>query len=269
MANPLVSGSLWTIVNPLIPVVERRKRNPGRKRKPDRAVLTGIVFVLQTGIQWEYLPQEMGCGCGMTCWRRLRDWQEAGVWEKIRLKLLDHLRNADQIDFSRAAVDSSTVRAFGGGELTGPSPVDRRKRGSKHHLLTDANGVPIVTLLTEANRHDVTQLLPLVNEVPAIGGKPGQPRFRFDQLYADRAYDSQPDRDALRDVGIEPRIPRRNSEHGSGLGVHRWVVERTISWLHQFRRLRIRYEKRADIHDAFLKIGCILICHRMLEPPFC
>jgi len=147
--------------------------------------------------------------------------------------------------------------------------VDRRKSGSKHHLLTDANGVPIVAIVTEANRHDVTQLLPLVNAVPEIAGKPGKPRFRFDQLYADRAYDSEPDREALRQVGTEPMIPRRNTEHGSGLGVYRWVIERTISWLHQFRRLRIRYERRPEIHDAFLKIGCILICHRMLEQAFC
>jgi transposase len=129
--------------------------------------------------------------------------------------------------------------------------------------------VPIVAITTAANRHDVTQLLELVNAVPAIGGKPGAPRFRFDELYADRGYDSDPHREGLREVGIEPQIARRNTEHGSGLGVYRWVVERTHSWLHQFRRLRIRYERRGDIHDAFLTIGCVLICHRMLEKALC
>jgi transposase len=114
MAKPLVSDALWAFVEPFISVKKRRERNPGRKRIPDRAVLGGIIFVLETGIQWEKLPQEMGCGCGMTCWRRLRDWQKAGVWEKIRRALLDHLRHADRIDFARAVVDSSTVRAFGG-----------------------------------------------------------------------------------------------------------------------------------------------------------
>ena len=122
---------------------------------------------------------------------------------------------------------------------------------------------------TAANVHDVTQLLALVNDVPAIKGKGGTPRYRFDELYADRAYDSDPHRDALREVGIEPVIARRNTDHGTGLGVHRWVVERTLSWLHQFRRLRIRYERRADIHDAFLTIGCILISHRMYQNSFC
>ena len=107
------------------------------------------------------------------------------------------------------------------------------------------------------------QLLDLVNDVPAIKGKPGAPRYRFDELYADRAYDCNLDREALKDIGTTPRIARRHRDHGSGLGKVRWVVERTISWLHRFRRLRIRYERRLDIHEAFLTLGCILICHRM------
>lgn len=92
------------------------------------AALTGILFVLKTGIPWEDLPREMGCGCGMTCWRRLRNWQEAGIWDRLHELLLSELRAADKIDFPRAAVDSGTVRAVGGGEKTGPSPTDRGKR---------------------------------------------------------------------------------------------------------------------------------------------
>jgi transposase len=116
MAKPLVSDELWALLEPHIPVRPRKKRNAGRKPLPDRACLTGILFVLVTGIQWELLPQEMGCGCGMTCWRRLRDWQQAGVWDTVHRILLDQLRHADRIDFSRAAVDSATVRAVGAGE---------------------------------------------------------------------------------------------------------------------------------------------------------
>ena len=147
--------------------------------------------------------------------------------------------------------------------------MDRRKPGSKHHLLTDGNGIPIAAKLTAANTHDVTQLLNLVNAVPPIKGKPGSPRYRFGELYADRADDCQADRQALREVGIEPKIAKRNTEYGSRLGVHRCVIERTLSWLHQFRRLHIRYERRADMHEAFLTIGCMLICHRFLEKDFC
>ena len=135
--------------------------------------------------------------------------------------------------------------------------------------MTDGNGLPIVAHTTAANQHDVTELLELVNDVPAIKGKVGHPRYRFDELLADRAYDSDPHREALESVGITPRIARRNTDHGSGLGVFRWVVERTLSWLHQFRRLRIRYERRLDIHEAFVTIACIVICHRSLKTSFC
>lgn len=136
-------------------------------------------------------------------------------------------------------------------------------------MLTDGGGVPIVAKITAAICHDVTQLLNLVNDVPAIKGKPGAPRCRFDERYADRGDDSEPHRQALREVGIMPRIARRRTAHGSGLGKVRWVVERTLSWLRQFRRLRIRYERRLDIHEAFLTIGCLLICHRRLEAALC
>jgi len=112
MAKPVVSDELWAVVAPLMPK-PRPKKKAGRPRVPDRACLTGIVSVLKTGIQWEYLPREMGCGSGMTCWRRLRDWQEAGVWWELHRVLLDRLGEADRIDWSRASVDSSTIPARG------------------------------------------------------------------------------------------------------------------------------------------------------------
>ena len=123
-------------------------------------------------------------------------------------------------------------------------------------------------ILTGANRHDATQLLPLVDAVPPVRGQRGRPRRRPERLYADRAYDSRQHRKDLRARQIAPALARRGTEHGSGLGVHRWVVERTLSWLHQFRRLRVRYERRADIHEAFLSLGCSIICFRRLSS-FC
>src|SRR6202453_2921262 len=124
MAKPLVPDALWERIESLLPA-QRPKPRGGRPPKPDRAVLAGILFVLRTGIPWEYLPKEMGCGSGMTCWRRLRDWHEAGVWQKLHEVLLAELQGADQIDWSRAVVDSASVRALGGGEKTGPNPTDR------------------------------------------------------------------------------------------------------------------------------------------------
>jgi transposase len=115
MPKQIVTDELWEMVEPLIPEVERRARFPGRRRIDDRKVLTGILFVLQTGIPWEHLPQEMGCGTGMTCWRRLKEWQDQGVWQRLHEVLLDRLNYADEIDWSRAAIDSSQVRAVFGG----------------------------------------------------------------------------------------------------------------------------------------------------------
>jgi transposase len=120
MTRPLVTDELWQIIEPLLPrrrpVRRNRRRRGGRPPIDDRRVLAGIVFVLKTGIPWEYLPQEMGCGCGMTCWRRLRDWNAAGVWQRLHRVLLDKLNAADKIDWSRAVVDSASVRAMHGGK---------------------------------------------------------------------------------------------------------------------------------------------------------
>jgi len=129
-------------------------------------------------------------------------------------------------------------------------------------VITDANGLPLACCLTGAHAHDVTQLLPLVDAIPPLQGRRGRPRHRPQRVQADRAYDSQGHREQLRQRGIQPILARRNTPHGSGLGVFRWAVERCLAWLHQFRRLRIRYERRADIHEAFLKIGCSLILAR-------
>lgn len=116
MAKELVSDELWELVEPLLPPPKpRRLRHPGRKPMDRRKVLTGIIFVLRSGIPWEMLPKEMGCGSGMTCWRYLRDWHQAGVWQQLHEVLLAALQGADQIDWSRAVVDSGSVRALFGG----------------------------------------------------------------------------------------------------------------------------------------------------------
>ena len=265
MAKPLLPDELWNRIEPLLPPPKpRRFRYPGRKRVDDRKALTGILFVLKTGICWEDLPQELGCGSGMTCWRRLRDWQDAGVWQALHELLLAELNADDRIDWSRAAVDSSSVRALGGGEKTGPNPTDRAKTGSKHHIITDGGGIPLATTLTGANAADVGQLEPLVDAIPPVRGKPGRPRSRPDRVYADRAYDSDPHRDRLRDKGIDPQIARRRTAHGSGLGRYRYVVERTFSWFHRPRKLRLRTEWRADMQEALMSLCCSLICWSVL-----
>jgi transposase len=151
------------------------------------------------------------------------------------------------------------------GAETGPSPVDRARNGSKHHLLVDATGIPLAWTLTGGNRHDITQLIPLVDRVPPVRGKVGRPRRRPDRVAADRGYDHDKYRRQLRQRRITPEIARRQTQHGCGLGRYRWVVERTFAWLHQFKRLLVRYDRRSEIHEAFLAVGCCLVCYRRLS----
>lgn len=129
----------------------------------------------------------------------------------------------------------------------------------------DADGTPLACTLTAANRHDVTQLIPLVDAIPPIGGKPGATLKRPEEVMGDRAYDSDPHRLALSARGIATSLARRREPHGSRLGVLRYVVERTIALWHQFRRLRTRFDKRPDVHEAFMRIGCAMICWRRLH----
>jgi transposase len=121
--------------------------------------------------------------------------------------------------------------------------------------------VPLVVQLTAANRHDVNTLLPLVVEIPAVAGKPGRPKQKPAALVADKAFSCDRLRTLLRWLGIKPEIPRRGDDE-RGLGKRRWFIERTRSWLHQFRRLRIRWDRRPDIHQAFLSLDAAIICYR-------
>jgi len=128
MAKPMLTDELWERIAPLLPPKPPRPKG-GRPSVPDRAALTGILFVLRTGMQWEFLPKEMGC-CGMTCWRRLRDWQASGVWQRIWGSFLNELGQADAIQWQRALVDSSSVRAVFGGRLRVRTPRTAPKRGA-------------------------------------------------------------------------------------------------------------------------------------------
>ncbi len=131
-------------------------------------------------------------------------------------------------------------------------------------MITDGGGVPLAVTLTGGNRHDVTQLIPLIDAVPPVKDRRGRPRKRPQELYADRAYDYDVYRRQIWAKGIKPRIARRGTPHGSGLGVHRWVIEQTIALLHWFLRLRIRWEIRDDIHEAFMTLAASVICWRRL-----
>jgi transposase len=188
----------------------------------------------------EFLPQEQGFGSGMAAWRRLRDWNAAGVWRRLHETLLAELHAAGALDWSRA------------------------RTGSKHHLITEAHGIPLQVSMTGDNRNDVTQLMPLIEAIPTVRGRRGRPRRRPDAIYADRGYDHDTYREQVRAVAITRSSPGRGEEQGSGLRVYRWVVEQRFALLRWFRRHRVRWEIRDDVHEAFLRLACAIICFRRL-----
>ena len=153
MPQVLVDDALWTLIEPLLPKRRRRNRRyAGRKPIPDRAVLTGILFVLRSGVPWNMLPREMGCGSGTTCWRRLVRWQRAGVWKRLHRRAAGRIAPAGRVGSRARRGRQLLAPRAARGKKTGPNPTDRRKAGSKHHVLTDAHGIPLVATLTAANR---------------------------------------------------------------------------------------------------------------------
>jgi transposase len=264
MATAHMPEEFFDLVAHHLPPEESIGPKGGRPRVGHRAVVRVIWFVLATGARWEDVPPEMGCS-GRTAHRRLRRWEEAGIWDRLHADLLRLLRKAGELETDTVIVDGVTVRAFGGGDQTGPSPVDRRKAGTKHTLLVDRHGVPLAIRTAGANASDHRQIIPLVRDFPKVGGKPGRPKQRPDDLYADRGYDSEGTRQLLRWLGIEPHIARRRTPHGSGLGKIRWVVERTISWLKGLRRMRVRYDRLGVIQDAWTTLAASVICFRILH----
>jgi transposase len=248
MPKPLVTDELWAFVEPLLPE-EPPKPKGGRPRVDDRAALTGILFVLKTGIPWGMLPQEMGCGSGMTCWRRLRGWHEAGVWERLHEAPLDRLGEADRLDWERASLDSAAVPARGGGRKDRPEPDGSRQTGLEAPPCGRPRGRP-------ARGEAIGGQRPRLEDARGGRGRdPADPRAAAGQawppaqapeeaLHADKAHDSSRCRKALSKRGIKSRIARRGVGSSERLGRHRWLVERTLSWLNRYRRPKVRYERR-------------------------
>lgn len=152
-----------------------------------------------------------------------------------------------------------------GGAGVGPSPVDRGKSGSKHHLICDGNGTPLKVITTGGNVPDITQTLALVDGVPPVAGRPGRPARRPKSLLGDKGYDSRHVRRELTCRRILPVISRRGEPDIRGLGRLRYVVEQTFALLHQFKRLATRWERRLDLHDSLISLACTLICWRRLN----
>jgi len=265
MADACMPERFYELARPILPPEQEPGSDGGRPRKAHHTVLKVIWFVLVTGCRWKDVPQEMGC-CGETARTRLQAWERAGIWDQLHRLLLTMLRKENELHPETAIVDTAQVRAFGGGDATGPSPVDRRKKGTKYTLLVDRGGVPLVIRAVAANRSDQLELLPAVVSFPIVGGKPGRPRTHPKKLYGDAGFDCEATRTILRWLGIEPHIRHRHEQHGSHLGRVRWVVERTISWVKGLRRMRVRYDRSGVSIDAWTSIAAAVVClHILME----
>ncbi len=270
MARPILDDELWSLIQPLLPTTEATSDViPGaqaarRSRRSDWHPVRAAI---------RYSLGNASAGNGL----RFRHELLAQATRLVaRGRLGSTARGtAGQASCGRSHRLVARGRRFvlhscsGIGSKTGPNPTDRARPGSKHHLVTEAQGIPLALILTGANRNDVTQLLPLIEAIPPIRGKRGRPLSKPVVVQADRGYDHDKYRKPLHAADIATQIARRGEPHGSGLGKTRWVVERTFAWLHNFRRLRIRFEHLATIHEAFMKIAACVICWRQLQNSLC
>ncbi|MEU5191622.1 IS5 family transposase [Streptomyces klenkii] len=263
LAERLVPDELWELFRRVVPPTEViRPQGGGKRRAEDREVLTAIIFVATSGCTWRQLPPVFG-PCWPTVYRRFAQWSRERVWARLHRVILDELGARGELDWSRCAIDSVSIRAAKG-PLTGPNPTDRGKNGSKVHLLTDRKGLPLSLGISAANLHDSQALMPLVRGIPPIHSRRGPRRRRPGKLYADKGYDYRHLRRWLRSRGITHRIARKGIEPSHRLGRHRWVVERTVSWLAGCRRLHRRYERKPEHFLAFVGIAAALIGYRRL-----
>ena len=258
----LVTDELWQAVAHFLPEHPPSPKG-GRPRVPDRDCLNGIVFVLREGLRWQSLPASLGWGSGSTCYRRFAEWTAAGVWEHVHIHLVTALGEQSLLQLERTVVDSASLRALHGGDHTGPNPTDRAKKGCKRHLITDGQGIPVVVQIGPANRRD-EQWLPSLLWWLWVMLSYGL-RRRPGALQGDRGYGFAASIRLVLAWGIRTLLAERSTEHGSGLGRTRFVVERTHSWFIRFRRLIVCYERSGEAYQGFYQLAACVICARRLR----
>ncbi|MER6979881.1 IS5 family transposase [Streptomyces carpinensis] len=264
LVERLVPDELWALFRRVVPPTEvKRPQGGGRRRAGDRETLAAIIFVATSGCTWRQLPPVFG-PAWPTVYRRFAQWSRERVWARLHRVILDELGARGELGL--VAVRARLRQRPGGkrGPLTGPNLTDRGKPGSKIHLITDRNGLPLSLGISGANMHDSLGLKPLVRGIPPVRSRRGPRRRRPAKLHADKGYDYDHLRRWLRKRGIRHRIARKGIESSTRLGRHRWVVERTASWLAGCRRLHRRYERKAEHFLAFVGIAAALINYRRL-----
>ena len=258
-----VSDAFWSRVEPFIPRrrrseagVYKRKPGGGRMPMPSRKVFEGIVFVLRTGCQWKALPKAR-FGSSSSIHKYFRQWLKEGFFLSLWQAGLHEYDEMEGIAWKWQSVDGSMVKAPLARQAVGPNPTDRGKKGSKRHLLVDGRGVPLSLIVTGANRHDVSQLAAVLDNVVLA-----QPKQDTPYLYADKGYDGKAAQDEIICRGYTPRVSRKKRRRGRPWKTRRWVVEITHSWFNRFRKLLVRYEKFTDSYEALLHLAAAIICWR-------
>lgn len=256
---------LWERMKAALPA-EKPPGTPGRPPIPFRTVLNGILYVLRTGCQWNAVPSTYSSGS--TVHRRFQEWTESGVFDEIVELMLQWYDERHGIDWRWQSGDTKLLPAPLGGEKTGPNPTDLGKSGTKRHLLVDGRGAPLAFYLSAAHRHDVKGLQPLLTRGWLTKRQP--PDETGEQhICLDKAYDDQKTETYLQERGYTTHIKQRGEDDEAGIGepVHpprRWKVERSISWLNNMRKLRTRWEKKADNYRALWLFACFLIIYRRI-----
>jgi len=242
------------LVAGLIDWIEGPRSDQGRPRCPTQAVVETLRFFLREGVQWRELRAMGDRVCGATLRRRLSEWSAAAVLHRVHAALIRMVRSGPEAAAAAwdVIIDSCSVRAKRGGELTGPNPTDRAKRGTKYHVVVASDGIPLAALPSAANVHD-TMLFPgLLRRALVVCAA-------IARLYADAAYHSAENHRLCAAEGILPLIRKRGEPHGSGLGTVRCVVEHANAWLLANKRLDRRNDRLTNIIDALLTTACIFV----------
>ncbi|MCW0190557.1 MAG: IS5 family transposase [Rhodococcus sp.] len=242
------------LISEIIERLEGRPSDRGRPRLPVEDVVAALQFFLREGVQWRALPAGEGRASGSTLRRRLLDWHDTALLTRVHRVLLRMVRSDPETATREwdVIVDSCSVRAKRGGDLTGPNPTDRGKRGTKYHLVVASDGLPLGAVASAANVHD-TRMFPELLRLALVAST------RIARLFADAGYDSADNRWLCLRDGIQPRIRKIGTDHGSGLGVRRSKVENANAWILNNKRLDRRHDRLAEIIQSLLTAACIFV----------
>jgi len=259
-----IPDALWWQLGPLIPSGKPHPLGCHNPRVPDRNAMNAILFVLRTGCQWNALNATGICKSS-SAHRRFVEWTAAGVFERAWMQALSDYDEFVGVDWSWLSMDGAMTKAPLGGEKTGPNPTDRAKRGTKRSMLTDANGIPLAVAIDGANRNDFKMARETFAAIPIDRPTPS-PRRR-QNICLDKGYDYDEVRGLAVEFTFTLHIRTRGEEataikKSAGFKARRWVVERTHSWMNRFRRILIRWEKRADTYIAMIHLACAVITWR-------